>query len=106
MSGFDSRKDAFEEKFAHDEKLDFAVEARASKIFGLWIAEQIGLEGDDAETYAKTVVEANLEEAGFEDIYRKVRPDLVEKGVTISDHILEVEMGKAVANAKEQLRSE
>ena len=58
MSTFDKRQDGFENKFAHDEKLDFAIEARACKIFGLWIAEQLGLDGDDAMTYACTVVEA------------------------------------------------
>ena len=106
MSTFDKREAGFEKKFAHDEEMDFATEARACKIFGLWIAEQLNLEGDDAMTYAGTVIEANLEEPGFEDVFRKVRPDLKEKGVEISDHVLNVEMDKAVSEARAQLASE
>ncbi len=101
MTTFDKRESGFENKFAHDEQMDFALEAKACKIFGLWVAEQLGLEGDDAKTYAGEVVAANLEEAGFEDVYRKVRPDLAAKGVEISDEILHSEMGKAVAKARE-----
>ena len=59
----EDRKDAFEKKYAHDQELMFKVEARTSKLFGLWVAEQIGLSGPDADTYAKEVVAANLEEA-------------------------------------------
>jgi hypothetical protein len=101
MTTFDKRESGFENKFAHDEQMDFALEAKACKIFGLWVAEQLGLDGDDAKTYAGEVVAANLEEAGFEDVYRKVRPDLEEKGIEISDQILHTEMEKAVAKARE-----
>ena len=60
MSTFDDREQAFEQKFAHDEKISFAVEARLSKLYGLWAAEKIGLSGADAQTYAGEVVSANL----------------------------------------------
>jgi len=101
MTTFDKREAGFENKFAHEEQMDFTLEAKACKIFGLWVAEQLGLEGDDAKTYAAEVVSSNLEEAGFEDVYRKVRPDLEEKGIEISDHMLHTEMDKAVAQARE-----
>ena len=102
----EDRKDAFEKKYAHDQELMFKVEARTSKIFGLWVAEQIGLHGADAETYAKEVVAANLEEAGFDDIKRKVIPDLQAKGCDVSDHVLDRQLEAAFEAAKKQLVSE
>ncbi len=103
MTTFDNREKSFENKFAHDEKLDFAVEARLSKLFGLWAAEQLGLSENDAQTYAGTVVSANLEEPGFNDVLRKVRADFDEKGLEISDHIMEVELEKCLVEAKKQI---
>lgn len=106
MASFDDREKIFENKFAHEEKLDFAVEARCSKLFGLWVAGQIGLEGADANTYAMDVVESNLEEPGFEDVIRKVNADLDEKKIEISDHLLRTELDKALAEAKKQVLEE
>lgn len=103
MSSFDEREQAFENKYAHQEKLDFAVEARCCKLFGLWAAGLLGLEGADASTYAASVVEANLEEAGFGDILRKVHKDFDEKGVDISDHDINTELDKALAEARRQI---
>ncbi len=104
MSTFDNREKAFENKFMHDEKLDFAVEARLSKLYGLWAAEQLGLSDTDAQTYAGDVVEANLEEPGFNDILRKVRADFDEKGLDISNHIMEAELEKCLIEAKKQIK--
>ena len=106
MSSFDERKDAFENKFAHEEKLDFAVEASCSKLFGLWVAEQFGLEGADANTYAMEVVESNLEEPGFDDILRKVRRDLEGKNIEISDHMLGTQLDIALEKARKQIKEE
>ncbi|HOO81092.1 MAG TPA: DUF1476 domain-containing protein [Alphaproteobacteria bacterium] len=106
MSSFDERKDAFENKFAHEEKLDFAVEARCSKLFGLWVAEQFGLEGADAKTYAMEVVESNLEEPGFDDVLRKVKGDLEGKDIEISDHMLNTQLDIALEKARKQIKEE
>ncbi|MCB9991854.1 MAG: DUF1476 domain-containing protein [Rhodospirillales bacterium] len=103
MSSFEERKDAFEKKFAHDEELAFKVEARCCKLFGLWAAEQLGLEGADAETYAKEVVGSNLEEPGFDDVKRKVMPDFEAKGVDISDHVVDSMLEKYMEEAKNQI---
>lgn len=103
MSSFNDREKAFGNKFAHDQKLDFAVEARLSKLYGLWAAEKLGLSGADAQTYAGEVVAANLEEPGFDDILRKVRADFDEKGLDISDHVMEVELENCLNEAKKQL---
>lgn len=105
MTTFDDREKAFEGRFAHQEKVDFAVEARTSKLFGLWAAEKLGLNGPDADAYAKDVVAANLEEKGFGDILRKVRKDFDAKGVEVSDHVMNVELDKALAEARKQIQS-
>ena len=103
MTTFDKREKGFENKFVHDEKLDFAVEARLSKLYGLWAAEQLGLDGANAQTYASEVVEANLEEPGFDDILRKVRADFDAKGLDVSDHVMEAELANCLEEAKKQI---
>ena len=103
MSSFEERKDAFEKKFAHDEELAFKVEARTCKLFGLWAAEQLGLSGADAETYAKEVVGSNLEEPGFDDVKRKVMPDFAAKGVDVSEHVVDAMLEKFTEEAKVQV---
>jgi hypothetical protein len=106
MTSFEDREQAFEGKFAHEEKMDFAVEARCCKLFGLWIAEKIGLEGADAKSYAASMVEANLQEAGFADVLRKARADLDANAAQISDHLLELELDKCLTEAKRQVLTE
>lgn len=103
MSGFDNRRDAFEKQFSFQEKQSFDVEARCSKLFGLWAADKLGLTGVDADTYAMSIVEANLEEAGFNDILRAVRSDFDAKSIAISDDVLHLELDRALAEAKRQL---
>ena len=76
MSTFDERERAFENKFAHDEEMKFRAEARRNKLLGLWAAELMGKTGDDADAYAREVVKADFEEAGHEDVVRKVAGDL------------------------------
>lgn len=81
MTTFDKREEGFEKKFAHDEELRFKATARRNKLLGLWAAEKMGLTGDEAAAYAKSVVIADFEEAGDEDVYRKVHQDLTAKGI-------------------------
>lgn len=103
MSGFDERKDGFEAKYAHEDRLSFDIEARCSKLFGLWAAKQLGLEDANAKTYSLEVVNSNLDEPGFDDVLRKVRADFDEKGLDITDHTMHVELDKALNEAKKQL---
>ncbi len=79
MSSFDDRENAFENKFAHDAQMQFKAEARRNKLLGLWAAELMGKTGDEAEDYAKEVVKSDFEEAGYEDVVRKVAGDLGDK---------------------------
>ncbi len=106
MSSFEKRKDTFESKFAHDGEIMFRVEARCCKLFGVWAAEQMGLTGPDAETYAKEVVASNLEEPGFDDVKRKVVPDFETKAVDVSDHVIDTQLEKFMSEAKEQIMKE
>ena len=76
MSGFDDREKAFESKFAHDADMQFRAEARRNKLVGLWAAGLLGKSGDAAADYAMSVVSADFEEAGVEDVVRKVAGDL------------------------------
>lgn len=104
MTTFDDREQAFERKYAHDEEMRFKAEARRDKLLGFWAAGLMGLEGQDAEDYAKAVVIADLAEAGDEDVYRKVAADLEAKGV--SSDGLRAKMDELLAEAKAQLMSE
>ena len=79
MSTFDDREHAFENRFAHDEEMKFKADARANKLLGLWAAELLGKSGDDANAYATEVVKADFEEAGHEDVVRKLVADLGDK---------------------------
>jgi hypothetical protein len=76
MTTFDNREAAFENKFALDEELRFRATARRNKLLGLWAAQQMGKSGPEAEAYAKSVVLADFQEAGDDDVLRKVRGDL------------------------------
>jgi hypothetical protein len=80
MTTFDDREKAFETKFAHDADLQFRVTVRRNRLLGMWAAGQQGLSGEAAENYAKTVVAADFEEAGDEDVVRKLAADLAASG--------------------------
>ena len=106
MSGLDDRENAFENKFAHDEELEFKAVARRNKLLGLWAAGEMGMEGEDAEAYAKEVVIADFEEAGDEDVFRKIRGDFDAKGVTVSDHVIRKQMDDLLVEARRQVSQE
>ncbi len=106
MSGFKDREKGFEAKYAHDEALHFKVVARRNKLLGLWAAELLGLDGDDAVIYAKQVVRADFEEPGDEDVFRKVQGDLDAKGLDVSEHRVRREMEELLSVAHEQVTTE
>ncbi|MFC3118146.1 DUF1476 domain-containing protein [Jhaorihella thermophila] len=103
MTTFDDRESAFEAKFAHDEEMQFKAQARCNKLLGLWAAERMGLSGEKAEEYAKTVVIADFEEPGDEDVIRKVTADL--EGKVTSDEI-RAKRAELLPIAKEQIMNE
>jgi len=103
MTTFDDRENAFENKFAHDQEMQFRAEARRNKLMGLWVADILGKSEEEAEAYAKEVVKADFEEAGHEDVMRKVMGDL---GDRVAEAEVRRKYDELLAVAKGQLVSE
>ena len=99
MTEFDKREEAFEQQFAHDEELKFKATARRNKLLGLWAAEKLGLTGAEADSYALSVVMAELEAGADRDVSHKIRKDFDAKGVVQSDHQIERTMNEFMAKA-------
>ena len=105
MTTFDQRKDAYENKFAHDEELRFKATARRNKLLGLWAAEKLGKSGADAEAYAKSVVLADFEEAGDDDVLRKVKADFAAGGVAAGDDEIRRTMTELLIQAADEIQA-
>ncbi|ASJ61376.1 DUF1476 domain-containing protein (plasmid) [Sinorhizobium meliloti WSM1022] len=99
------RQEGFEKKFAMDEETKFKAMARRNKLLGLWAAEKLGKTGTDADAYAKEVVQADFEEAGDNDVFRKVRADFDTAGVVLSDTQIRSIMDELLATAVEQIKN-
>ncbi len=106
MAGFDDRKKAAEGKFALDSEKEFKATARRNKLLGLWLAEQMGMSGADADAYAREVIASDFEEPGDEDVYRKVMGDIEKKGLDISEHRLRKQMADLLEDARRQIAAE
>lgn len=105
MSSFNDRERAEEKKFQLSQELEFKAQARRNKLLGLWAAELMGLSGPEAEQYARTVVAADMAEAGDEDVFRKVRADFDAKSVAQSDHQIRSRMTDLLAEARTQVKA-
>jgi hypothetical protein len=105
MSQFNDRERAEEKKFQLDAEQEFKAQARRAKIVGLWTANLIGLSGEEADAYAKSVVMADLEEAGVEDLFRKIRADLDLHAVQLSDHQVRAKMDEALNEARASVKA-
>lgn len=105
MTTFDKREEGFEKQFAHDEELKFKATSRRNKLLGLWAAEKLGRSGADAESYAKEVVMADFEEAGEDDVFRKVRKDFDAQGVAAADQEIRSKMIDLMGTAIEQIKA-
>ena len=104
MKSFEDREKAFEAEFKRDQELQFRVTARRNRLFGLWAAGRLGIgEGDAAEAYARTVIDADFEKPGDSDVIEKVRGDLVAKSIEVSGAQLRAELARAADEAKRQL---
>lgn len=106
MTSFDDRKESFEKKFAHDAALRFKAEARRNKLLGQWAAKLLGFEGDKAAEYVASVIKADLQEAGDEDVFRKIRADFDAAGVKQSDHQIRRHMEEFLREAMKQVHEE
>jgi hypothetical protein len=105
MTTFDRREEGFEAKFAHDEALKFKAEARRNRLLGLWVAEQLGLSGEAANDYARTVVAAEFGEGRDADVVAKVMADLAAKGVAITEAQIRMKMDELMAQAIAQVKA-
>jgi hypothetical protein len=106
MTSFDDRQNAFENKFALDETLLFKAEARACKNLGLWLAEKMELSEAEANTYAASIVGANLEEPGFDDVKRHVIPDITKYNLNVSDSELDAKLAELYEQAQKEIKEE
>lgn len=106
MTMFDDRERAFEAKFAHDEEMMFRVHARRNRLLGQWAAERMKLSPAETEAYAKSVVQADFEEAGDEDVIRKLLGDIIAAGVETSESEIRAAMEARSVEARRQLMGE
>ena len=103
MGQFDDRERAFETKYARDEEMQFRIIARRNRLLGHWAAKQMGLSEAEAESYAKDVVPAYFEEAGNEDVIRKVLGDLTAAGVECDDAKIREVLDHKTVEARRQM---
>lgn len=106
MSSFDERKNASEKKYVLEAQQVFKAEARRNKKLALWIADLIGKSGDEATKYVTEVIVSDMEEAGDDDVFRKVRADLDDAGVEMSDVALREKMDALMSEASDEIYNE
>ena len=106
MTTFDDREKAFEGMFARDEEMMFRVHARRNRLLGVWAAERMGLDAAETEAYAKSVVQADFEEAGDEDVVRKLLGDLTSAGVEIDESEIRTALEAKSVESRRQLMGE
>ena len=105
MTTFDKREEGFEKKFAMDEDQRFKAIARRNRLLGMWAAAKLGMTGDAAIAYAKEVVASDFEEAGDDDVVRKVMGDLTAKGIAMTESQLRTTMNELMAQAVQQVKA-
>ena len=105
MSEFDDRERAEETRFSLEQQQEFKAQARRAKLVGLWAAELMGLSGAAAEDYAKSVVISDMEKAGSEDVFKKIRADLDLQSVQLSDHQIRAKMEECLTEARAQIKA-
>jgi hypothetical protein len=103
MTAFDDRERAFEAKFARDEDMAFRITARRNKLLGQWAAAKMGLTPEETDAYAKAVVQADFEEAGDEDVIRKLLGDMLAANVEIDDATVRRAIEEQTVEARRQL---
>ena len=103
MSTFEDRERAFETKYARDEEVQFRIVARRNRLLGEWAARLMGLNSAEAESYAKDVIRADFEEAGDEDVVRKLLGDLTSAGVECDEAKIREALGHKLVEARRQI---
>jgi hypothetical protein len=106
MTNFDDRERGEEAKYAHDEEMAFRIQARRNRLLGQWAAEKMNLSSEEADAYAKSVVQADFEEAGDEDVIRKLMGDLISGGVDIDEAQVRAALDAKTVEARRSLMGE
>ena len=104
MNKFDEREKSFEKKFVKDQELQFKVAARSNKYLGEWVSTKLGKSKDDKQNYIQEIIKADMEEAGSEDVFRKVKRDFKSSSINIDDSEIRNQMEKALLRAKEDFK--
>ena len=104
MNKFDERVKSFETKFAKDQELQFKVAARSNKYLGEWISSKLGKTEEEKQNYIQEIIKADMEEAGSEDVFRKVKKDFEINSIVIEDSEIRDQMEKALSRAKEDFK--
>ena len=104
MNKFYEREKSFEKKFARDQELQFNVAARSNKYLGEWVSTKLGKNKDDKQNYIQEIIKADMEEAGSEDVFRKVKRDFKSSAINIDDSEIRNQMEKALLRAKEDFK--
>ncbi|MEJ7926340.1 DUF1476 domain-containing protein [Sphingobium sp. AN641] len=102
MTTFDDRERAFENMYAHDQEMQFRIQARRNRLFGEWAAEKMGLTPEETDAYAKAVVQADFEESGDEDVIRKVLGDMTSAGIDIDESGVRTALDEQAVAARRQ----
>ena len=106
MTTFDKREKSFEAKYAHDQEILLKIGARRNKLLGQWMAEQLGLDGADAEAYAKAVIASDFEKPGDEDVFEKVWADVQSRGLSLTEAQVRQQMQDLLETARDQVTAE
>ena len=104
MNKFDEKEKSFEKKFAMDEELQFKLAARSNKYLGEWVSSELGKNEEEKKNYIQDIIRADMEEAGSEDVFRKVKKDFKIASTSIEDSEIRVQMEKALTRAKEDFK--
>ena len=104
MNKFDEKEKSFEKKFAMDEELQFKLAARSNKYLGEWVSSELGKNEDEKKNYIQDIIRADMEEAGSEDVFRKIKKDFQTASISIEDSEIRDQMAKALLRAKEDFK--
>ena len=104
MSKFDEREKSFEKKYARDEELKFKVEARSNKYLGQWVSSKLEKNEVETRNYIQEIIKADMEEAGSEDVFRKIKKDFQTASISVEESEIRDEMEKALYRAKEDFK--
>ena len=104
MNEFDKREKSFEKKFQIDEELRFKIAARSNKYLGEWVSLKLGKNEEEKKNYIQEIIKSDLEEAGQEDVFRKIKKDFQAASISIEETEIRDQMEKALLRAKEDFK--